>query len=53
MFENCAYNYFCYKLFKNKNDQMIIITNLRDIYSKLYRLFNICHKILDNKILYI
>ena len=52
MHENDAYDYFCYKLFENKNNQMIIKTNLRHIYSNVHLGFNIYEKILDNNILY-
>lgn len=53
MHENDAYDYFCYKLFENKNNQMIIKTNLRHIYSKVHLGFNIWEKILDNNIYHI
>ena len=53
MHENDAYDYFCYKLFENKNNQMIIKTNLRHIYSKVHTGFNIWEKILDNNIYHI
>ena len=45
--------HFCYKLFENKNNQMIIKTNLRHIYSKVHTGFNIWEKILDNNIYHI
>jgi len=51
--ENDAYDYFCYKLFENKNNQMIIKTNLRHIYSNVHLGFNIWEKILDNNIYHI
>ena len=51
--ENDAFDYFCYKLFENKNNQMIIKTNLRHIYSKVHTGFNIWEKILDNNIYHI
>jgi hypothetical protein len=41
MHENDAYNYFCYKLFENKNNQIIIKTNLRHIYLNVHLGFNI------------
>ena len=44
MHENDAYDYFCYKLFENKNNQMIIKTNLRHIYSNVHLGFNIWEK---------
>ena len=53
MHENDAYDYFCYKLFENKNNQMIIKTNLRHIYSNVHLGFNIWEKILDNNIYHI
>ena len=53
MHENDAYDHFCYKLFENKNNQMIIKTNLRHIYSKVHLGFNIWEKILDNNIYHI
>ena len=53
MHENDAYDYFCYKLFENKNNQMIIKTNLRHIYSNVHLGFNIWDKILDNNIYHI
>ena len=53
MHENDAYDYFCYKLFENKNNQMIIKTNLRHIYSNIHLGFNIWEKILDNNIYHI
>jgi len=51
--ENDAYDYFCYKLFENNNNQMIIKTNLRHIYSNVHLGFNIWEKILDNNIYHI
>ena len=51
--ENDAFDYFCYKLFENKNNQMIIKTNLRHIYSNVHLGFNIWEKILDNNIYHI
>jgi hypothetical protein len=53
MHENDAYDHFCYKLFENKNNQMIIKTNLRHIYSKVHLGFNIWEKIVDNNIYHI
>jgi hypothetical protein len=53
MHENDAYDYFCYKLFENKNNQMIIKTNLRHVYSNIHLCFNIWEKILDNNIYHI
>ena len=53
MHENDAYVFFCYKLFENKNNQMIIKTNLRHIYSNVHLGFNIWEKILDNNIYHI
>ena len=53
MHENDAYDYFCYKLFENKNNQMIIKSNLRHIYSKVHTGFNIWEKILDNNIYHV
>jgi hypothetical protein len=37
-------HHFCYKLFENNNNQMIIKTNLRHIYSKVHLGFNIWEK---------
>jgi hypothetical protein len=53
MHEHDAYDFFCYKLFENKKNQMIIKTNLRHIYSKVHLGFNIWEKILDNNIYHI
>jgi hypothetical protein len=53
MHEHDAYDFFCYKLFENKNNQMIIKTNLRHNYSKVHTGFNIWQKILDENIYHI
>ncbi len=45
-----GFKLFCDKLFENKNNQMIIKTNLRNKYSNIHLGMNIWEKILDNYI---
>ena len=51
--ENDAFDHFCYKLFQNKNNQMVVKTNLRYIYSNVHLGFNIWEKMIDNNIYHI
>lgn len=53
MHENDAFCYYYNKLFENKNNQMIIKSNLRHNYSKVHTGFNIWQKILDENIYHI
>jgi len=53
MHENDAFDHFCYKLFQNKNNQMVVKTNLRHIYSNVHLGFNIWEKMIDNNIYHI
>ena len=48
--ETDGFKYFCDKLFENKNNQMIIKSNLRNKYSNIHLGMNIWEKILDNYI---
>ena len=50
---NDAFCYYYNKLFENKNNQMIIKSNLRHNYSKVHTGFNIWQKILDENIYHI
>ena len=45
-----SFKLFCDKLFENKNNQMIIKSNLRNKYSNIHLGMNIWEKILDNYI---
>ena len=53
MHKNDAFSYYYNKLFENKNNQMIIKSNLRHNYSKVHTGFNIWQKILDENIYHI
>jgi len=53
MHENDAFDHFCYKLFQNKNNQMVVKTNLRHIYSNVHLGSNIWEKMIDDIIYHI
>jgi len=48
--QDSSFKLFCDKLFENKNNQMIIKSNLRNKYSNIHLGMNVWEKILDNYI---
>ena len=48
--EDDAFNYYCDKLFENKNNQMIIKSNFRNKYSKIHLSSNVWENFLDQHI---